>query len=251
MRLWIERSFSYGQNIRYVGQPRMRLWIERWILSVMQLFLLRSASYEAVNWKTIRERYGACYCRSASYEAVNWKKEGLWCLLLCLRVSLVWGCELKERICSWSLNVSWSASYEAVNWKILGLRLVRIRIGQPRMRLWIERFSSVCGSVRVYGQPRMRLWIERCILRYTSFFFFWSASYEAVNWKHELQKPVRNFYRSASYEAVNWKLYAYTGKWLYAGSASYEAVNWKNLDGVQQVALYNGQPRMRLWIERT
>ena len=101
----------------FAGQPRMRLWIERRYPVRQGYQKHRSASYEAVNWKV---KYPCLYqnaCRSASYEAVNWKD--------------------LARI--YNRNSQRSASYEAVNWKIKAVSSIIAFMGQPRMRLWIER----------------------------------------------------------------------------------------------------------------
>ena len=76
-----------------------------------------SASYEAVNWKTVKKQQGKKWKRSASYEAVNWKNTDLKSI------------DEQKR----------SASYEAVNWKFWFMALIKCNHGQPRMRLWIER----------------------------------------------------------------------------------------------------------------
>ena len=213
------------EHIRSHGQPRMRLWIERGImrrhyngksvslvwgceLKVLHLLasshlLLWSASYEAVNWKNLLNIMLSIIARSSSYEAVNWKSSEI----------------------RYNTNCERSASYEAVNWKIDLPPQVNGLSGQPRMRLWIESLSRFATSCVL----RVSL-VWGCELKgYEIISFshiFWSASYEAVNWKANSDYIIKEAPRSASYEAVNWKTPAD------AGSASAE-----------------GQPRMRLWIE--
>ena len=252
-----------------------------------------SASYEAVNWKIAVVLMLQMQKRSASYEAVNWKRKGNY---------------IDEK-------GNRSASYEAVNWKTNHNKKIRNGLGQPRMRLWIERRRSPCqglvhrvslvwgcelkddrrkerrnrvlvslvwgcelkdlrilntstcltvslvwgcelkgniwrlGQWLRLGQPRMRLWIESSVKGDFVVEYAWSASYEAVNWKFKEWKRnnIKNW--SASYEAVNWKSPDSTLSALWVRSASYEAVNWKIIihDPLNSSP---GQPRMRLWIER-
>ena len=101
----------------FAGQPRMRLWIERQ-MKHLSISCYRSASYEAVNWKNKKISHFASTLRSASYEAVNWKEYEPSSFIVTVRVSLVWGCELKAFLYAYPAQTVRSASYEAVNWKI-------------------------------------------------------------------------------------------------------------------------------------
>ena len=162
MRLWIERLFRMILMEYWVGQPRMRLWIER------HNTLLPTHRYQ---W-------------SASYEAVNWKVQFCCECIPVVVVSLVWGCELKVVMITLLLIRCRSASYEAVNWKSNNINFSDSICGQPRMRLWIERKNQDMDGLKAEGQPRMRLWIERPWTYQTVFPKPGSASYEAVNWKN-------------------------------------------------------------------
>ena len=139
MRLWIE-SFANMMKVKdRKGQPRMRLWIERWITSHYFFLLSRSASYEAVNWKTTAsnialvpsgqprmrlwiERYPKkqTVVRSKGQPRMRlWIERTFDCVIFdAIPVSLVWGCELKDNIIKDESDLEY---------------------GQPRMRLWIER----------------------------------------------------------------------------------------------------------------
>ena len=173
MRLWIERALGVLTFGFACGQPRMRLWIE-------------------------------------SQKAGSRISSSRW-------VSLVWGCELKgmKEYLDSDLNPGqprmrlWIESSTAPR-GAMGYK------GQPRMRLWIERKWSSKSSIAISsGQPRMRLWIEShkipfpltkpsmvslvwgCELKYSGqslgSFLLWSASYEAVKWSgYKLRTDIVN-----------------------------------------------------------
>ena len=76
------------------GQPRMRLWIEVRILLLTTATAPRSASYEAVNWSnefTENRKSEKGQPRMRLWIEV-WRKL---LISILLKVSLVWGCELK------------------------------------------------------------------------------------------------------------------------------------------------------------
>ena len=153
-----------------------------------------------------------------------WKK----ILIISTPVSLAWGCELKiPSICSISSGV----------------------IGQPRMRLWIEKQQALFYYFWVTGQPRMRLWIEKSMPLAYAYVCSGSASHEAVNWKVYLADETSGHTGSASHEAVNWKC----SLTLSVGRLLQVSLAWgcelKTLLFVFVANLLIGQPRMRLWIE--
>ena len=248
MRLWIERLCSFCQidqswvslvwgcelkdltSVRFFhfsnGQPRMRLWIER---SKKQK--TKTIKKVSLVWgcelKDINGTINTTKTRSASYEAVNWKTTSRRCFYLPNPVSLVWGCELKgwwEAYLDWAekgqprmrlwiersemerlgYSSNWSASYEAVNWKIFTCFEAFQGVGQPRMRLWIERSKLL---------PSIHLMMVSLV---------WGCELKDL-----LKFALMPYHRSASYEAVNWKL-----------------------SDIQAIGHITGQPRMRLWIER-
>ena len=143
-------------------------------------------------------------------------------------VSLVWGCELKE--VNGKERRMWrtgSASYEAVNWKNPTTKAFTAAEGQPRMRLWIERY--------IFWNLSSPIWVSLvwgCELKVSSRQSLRESARVSLVWGCELKGSLYSlllilYYRSASYEAVNWK------------------VRWCN-----ERACDGGQPRMRLWIER-
>ena len=167
------------------GQPHLRLWIEK------SLFL-----------HPCREGEG-----SASSEAVNWK-----ILPVCLdrenpRVSLIWGCELKNTIWKKLCHPHWVSliwGCELKNFRF-HLKYSRLR-GQPHLRLWIEKYLCINRFIPSEG----------------------SASSEAVNWKVNpdtlLPPPVR--------VSLIW-------------GCELKNVPQKITERVRQ-----GQPHLRLWIEK-
>ena len=210
--------------------------------------------------------------RSASYEAVNWK---IFPFLLILRI---FG---QPRMRLWIertfMRIFLSADCGQPRMRLWIERFIFIinylsHTGQPRMRLWIERnarrplrgLPSVslvwgCELKVFYGllnnYVRVVSLVWGCELKVDASFFSdtehgGSASYEAVNWKIAVLLILVAFPRSASYEAVNWKDIAEKRISKSYRSASYEAVNWKRLV-YYQYPRQLGQPRMRLWIERS
>ena len=249
MRLWIERSSLTIQQHPQIGQPRMRLWIDSSHTSCtehlergqprMRLWIERPKRSDLERQPRVSLVWG---CELKGRLQITERSR--------TSVSLVWGCELKVlpdaplvydvtrsasyEAVNWksseiryNTNCERSASYEAVNWKIDLPPQVNGLSGQPRMRLWIESLSRFATSCVL----RVSL-VWGCELKgYEIISFshiFWSASYEAVNWKANSDYIIKEAPRSASYEAVNWK----------------SCIFWHLLTSCC------GQPRMRLWIER-
>ena len=209
-----------------------------------------SASYEAVNWKVHFLESFVSHLRSASYEAVNWKNGEVFGAYVDTVVSLVWGCELKGPMnrmdhdghavsLVWGCELKGSGSRLGKNW-------------------W--RVSLVWGC-ELKGSSR-----------FSPGHHTGSASYEAVNWKSHTSHSIVLTLWSASYEAVNWKTERNTGTFCHSRVSLVWGCELKvllqNLPMTKapvslvwgcelKVTLFTyffceneGQPRMRLWIER-
>ena len=99
MRLWIEspQRVTIVQSVD--GQPRMRLWIERTPCRFSQKHPVWSASYEAVNWKCLYNYYRLNLQQVSLVWGCELKDKGWFLLETQSLVSLVWGCELKDISC--------------------------------------------------------------------------------------------------------------------------------------------------------
>ena len=228
LRLWIERPSSRWENDSYNGQPHLRLWIERtdstfWLIYGMgqphlRLWIERAWLRLPLWWEI----------RSASSEAVNWKYYIQKIITWTIRVSLIWGCELKGLETEWnvlqgSVSLIWGCELKDIvgHWKSNHATVSLI---------WGCELKGFCFIISVI------------IIR--------SASSEAVNWKMKCWIGRKQDFRSASSEAVNWKVKVSKNFFVLDWSASSEAVNWKTSSySASRAAL--GQPHLRLWIERS
>ena len=188
MRLWIERFIYFTKHKHKLGQPRMRLWIERWkkctlfrwkeVSLVWGCELKVSPPFTFSGWDSVSLVWG---CELKVYTPIS--------VIMQLLVSLVWGCELK---------VGW------FRFKRDWCMLVSLVWGCELKGLW-EFWRSASRVVSLVWGCELK--VKKRVLGFQA--LAGSASYEAVNWKEMIVKIINsNIKRSASYEAVNWKITA-------------------------------------------
>ena len=144
------------------------------------------------------------------------------------RVSLVWGCELKDDMILYCLkhcmvSLVWGCELKDVD----DVKNPMERLGQPRMRLWIERIMLLFLLLWHLVSLVWGCELKDSVAGSSTSGDFWSASYEAVNWK------TASSYRrnQAGTVSLVWgcelKEHFLSVKEMEHWSASYEAVNWK------------------------
>ena len=165
------------------------------------------------------------------------------------RVSLVWGCELKDpeqkqKQDKKKVSLVWGC-------ELKDLWCLRVRLLTKVSLVWGCELKDHRRPFHMEGNMVSLVW--GCELKETIVFVTLmttrSASYEAVNWKMQWLNIQKNRKRSASYEAVNWKTTKKEAREAGKGQPRMRLWIERMMPLLKNVPIA-GQPRMRLWIER-